>query len=61
MNEVAFKDLKVGDTFFITGIEYKKIEEKRISCCKRLNAESVADPRSKMQVNPLTLVQIKAS
>lgn len=58
MNEVQFKDLKIGDIFFLADMEYRKTAEKKISCCKRLNAESVSDPRSKTQVNPLTKVKI---
>lgn len=58
MKKVKFKDLNVGDIFFIDGIEYKKAEEKKISCCKRLNATLVSDDKQYIQVKPLVEVDV---
>lgn len=58
MKKVQFKDLNIGDIFMMNGIEYKKVTEKKISCCKRLNATLVADDKQFIQVKPLTEVDI---
>lgn len=56
--KVKFKDLKVNDQFTLNNAEYKKTTEKKISCCKRLNACLVADEKQMIQVTPLTEVEI---
>lgn len=56
--KVKFKDLKVNDQFTLNNTEYKKITEKKISCCKRLNACLVADEKQMIQVTPLTEVEV---
>lgn len=58
MKTVQFKDVAVNKTFTFNGTEYKKIEEKRISCCKYINACSVADANNKVGIKPLTEVQV---
>lgn len=52
----AFKDLSVGEVFTFNGISCEKIPEKRISCCRCLNAKQVNDSRE-IQINPLTEVE----
>lgn len=55
-----FKDLSVGDRFIYNGIEYERIADMRISCCKTLNAVCTSDPNNKIQVQPLKEVQVNA-
>jgi len=39
-----FSKLKVGDKFIFNGLEYQKVKEQRISCCKiKRNAVSTKD------------------
>jgi len=58
MKEVQFKELKVGDKFILNDIEYIRAEDKRISCCRTLNAYNAANPGEKIQVKPLIMVKI---
>lgn len=58
MKTVQFKDVKVDQVFKMGEIEYKKITEKRISCCKFTNACLVTDENQKVGVKPLTEVQV---
>ena len=58
MKEVQFKDLKVNDVFTLDGVEYKRTTDQKISCCKVLNAVNTANAEQKIQVKPLTTVQI---
>lgn len=53
-----FKDLNLNDEFTLNGIAYKKIEEKRISCCRSINACAVANETNKIQVKPLDEVTV---
>lgn len=58
MKKVKFKELQVNDKFTLNNTEYKKVTEKKISCCKRLNACLVSDENQLIQVQPLTEVEI---
>jgi hypothetical protein len=58
MAKVKFKDLKVNDTFTLNNTEYKKVVEKKISCCKRLNACLASDEKQMIQVTPITEVEV---
>lgn len=58
MSTKQFKDLAVNDTFIINGMSYKKIEEKRVSCCRSINACGVSDENNKIQVKPLDEVEV---
>jgi hypothetical protein len=58
MKTVQFKDIAVDQNFKMNDTEYKKIEEKRISCCKFTNACLVSDTSQKTGIKPLTEVQI---
>lgn len=57
MQNIEFKDLKTGDTFKYNNLEYIKIAEERISCCKCFNAALNSDKKNKIQVKPLTNVE----
>lgn len=54
MKDIQFKDLKVDDTFTLNGKQYKRIADRRVSCCKILNASNVENPAEVIQVKPLT-------
>lgn len=58
MSIKKFMDLKVGDKFKLNNIEYNKIPDERVSCCHVNNASTVTDPNKKIQVVPLTEVEI---
>jgi hypothetical protein len=58
MKDIQFKDLKVDDKFVLNGTEYTRIQDKRVSCCRVLNACNVANAKDIIQVKPLTMVQI---
>jgi len=51
-------DLAVGDKFTTGGIEYEKIPDERISCCRVNNAKQVTDPNTKIQITPITEVEV---
>jgi hypothetical protein len=53
-----FMDLAVGDKFTTGGIEYEKIPDERISCCRVNNAKQVTDPNTKIQITPITEVEV---
>lgn len=60
---VKFMDLTIGQKFktSINGgpiSEYIKIPEERMSCCSVLNAVLVTDSKQKVQVTPLTEVEL---
>ena len=60
---VKFMDLFVGQKFktSVNGgpvSEYVKIQEERVSCCHALTAALVADPQQKVQITPLTEVEL---
>jgi hypothetical protein len=53
-----FKDLAVNDEFTLNGVKYKKTEEKRVSCCRSINACGVDNAQQKIQVKPLDEVVV---
>jgi hypothetical protein len=53
-----FSDLGVDSVFILNGIEYKKVQEVRISCCRSINAVAVGNDGNKIQVTPNTEVEI---
>lgn len=58
MKEVQFKELKVGDKFTLNDTEYRRVQDKRVSCCRVLNAANASNPLELIQVKPLTLVSV---
>jgi hypothetical protein len=56
---VQFKDLAIDGIFTMNGIQYKKIQDVRINCCRSINAIAVTDPNNKTQVQPLTEVEVE--
>lgn len=55
---IAFHELEVGKTFKFEGLEYKKIDTIRVSCCTSLNAALVSNPESKRFIVPVTQVEV---
>ena len=41
------KDVVIGERFTLGGVDYIKIQEYRVSCCKVINCEVVGDPSKK--------------
>lgn len=56
----TFGELAVGDRFLINGKDYVKIQEIRISCCHRVNAQSVANSNERIKVEASTTVTVNA-
>lgn len=54
-----FKDIPVDTVFTLNGVDYKKINEVRVSCCRSINACRVDDNNNKIQVKPLDEVTTK--
>ena len=52
---MQFHELVVGDKFIIENVEYTRINDERISCCKVLNAVR-NDNQEKTQIVPITEV-----
>jgi hypothetical protein len=58
MTTKQFKELKVGDTFTFNNIEYVRIADEKISCCRSNNAALVSEAKTKSFVPPLSEVQV---
>ena len=58
MKEVQFKELKVNDKFILNDIEYVRVPDKRVSCCRVLNATNASNNKEIIAVKPLTIVKI---
>lgn len=53
-----FKDLADGEIFKHNNLEYKKIAQVKISCCKSINAEEVANASNRAFIGPLVEVEV---
>lgn len=58
MKTVKFKDVPVDTNFTSNGVEYKKIVDRRISCCKSINAVVATDEKQSATFKPLTDVEV---
>ena len=58
MSTKQFKDVMIDEEFTLNGLQYKKINEVRVSCCRSINACLVNDANSKIQVKPLDEVTV---
>lgn len=58
MKTVQFKDVPVNTTFIMNNVEYKKVQERKISCCKSMNCVLASDEKQIASVKPLTEVQV---
>ena len=52
---MKFHELNVGDKFMLDNIEYIRITDERINCCKVLNAMKTSS-NEKVQIVPITEV-----
>lgn len=39
----TFAEIAVGNKFLYNGVEYKRIEDVRVSCCRVVNCINIAD------------------
>lgn len=58
MSSKLFKDLADNDIFKSKGIEYKKIPQFKVSCCRSVNAEQVDNANQKTFIQPSEEVEI---
>ncbi len=56
----AFKDLNLGDKFTVNGVEYTKIAEVKVSCCRAINAQASANSDQRTFFAPGTTVEVNA-
>lgn len=54
----VLNDVPVNATFTVNGVEYKKINEVKISCCRSVNAEAVANSGNRTFFPGNTLVEV---
>lgn len=54
---MKFSEVTVGQKFKFNNIEYTKIAEIKVSCCKRLNAVNSTD-QNKIMVSPNEEVEL---
>jgi|694.fasta_scaffold54503_3 hypothetical protein len=59
MLEKQFIDIEVNSVFVLDDLEYTKIGEERLSCCKVLNAIR-NDTKEKVMILPLQRVKVSA-
>lgn len=57
LKSFKFMDLSVGTKFTINDIEFERIPDERISCCKILNCKNIKT-QEKIQIMPLTIINI---
>lgn len=53
-----FQQLNVNDKFTYNNKEYTKVQTVKITCCKSINAQAVADNKDKIFVQPSTKVEV---
>lgn len=53
-----FKDLNDGELFSLNNVNYKKIKEVKISCCKRINAQACDNVSNRVKIDPETEVTV---
>ena len=59
MIKVRFKDVAIDTIFSYNGQQYKKIREKRISCCRFFNAALTSDESKQIGIKPLVEVDVE--
>lgn len=53
-----FHTLADGQVFVKDGVEFKKIQNVKISCCRSINAEQVANPSNRVFITPGEEVEV---
>lgn len=56
----TFKDVEVGATFKVNNVEYVKMADVKVSCCKVINAHILGQTNQRTFFNPGTVVEINA-
>lgn len=56
--EKEFNLVSVGEKFSVNGIEYSKIPEVRISCCKSINAQATTNSNQRTFFPGNTIVTV---
>lgn len=56
----TFKELNLGDKFNVNSVEYTKIAEVKVSCCRAINAQVSNDPNQRTFFAPGTTVEVNA-
>ncbi len=56
----TFKELNLGDKFTVNNVEYVKIAEVKVSCCRSINAQAANDPNQRTFFAQGTTVEINA-
>lgn len=60
MSTEVFSNLPVGSRFFLNGVEYVKIDQVKVSCCKSINAHQSNNAGQRIFLAPTTQVNINA-
>lgn len=47
-----FKDVAVGESFKFNGLQYTKVQEERISCCRSINAVASENEANRTFIQP---------
>ena len=55
---INFHEVVVGNEFMMNGKKYVRIPDERISCCQVMNAAEADNRSVKIQVIPITQVEI---
>jgi len=58
MKQVPFSEVALGQRFVYQNMEYIKIEQKRISCCKFTNCHAVGNTNQKIGIKPAETVEV---
>ena len=52
-----FSALAVNDTFKMNGVEYKKIDAVKVSCCQSINCHATDNTGNRTFIQPNTIVE----
>lgn len=58
MKSVKFSDVKIGAEFTYNDNQYTKLQQKKISCCKSINASLVSSPNQKILIKEDETVEV---
>lgn len=58
MKEIAFSEIKEGESFRYAAETWVRIRDERVSCCKVMNAAKASSPSEKTQIGGSVMVQV---
>lgn len=58
MMQKTFNDVGVGEKFIVNGVEYTKVQEVRVTCCKSINAHETSNAGNRTFFSKETIVTI---